>query len=740
MPNYSPYSAKPESYTSVEDGISIQHIFNTMLEKAWLIALCVLLLAGAAVFYCWKSQILYTSQTVIQVEQQESTVIDDAGQKGEDLKADALLKTFEQNLIADSLFERVIKANNLQDDPTFALRVAGKKPPMSQLVRMLEQRVDAKARRGTRLIDIWVDDTDPDRAQRLADSLVEQFDEMNFEIRSASSKTENDFLQGEAKRLGKQLEQSQAALQAYRVEHNAISLSNTQDITSEKLKDLNQRLTDAQSVAGKLEGDLDAVERSNKNVDQLLSIQSIATAPDVLDVKRRIVDQQGQIASIATRYKPKHPKYIEAAGQLQALKDELSRTVLKVADSFTSQLAAAKDNEAKLQAALDAQSKEAANLNDLQGPYSVLSRQVEANQKLYDEVVNQQNQTEVSKAFEGSSFRIIQPAQKPTFQSWPKTKLIITLAVVVGFMIGFALTFLLSTTDTTLRTVDQVEQVTSMSAIGAIPLMERSRKAAAKQPSKLKILIRSLLPFLGRSANPERTLVLVKQPASAVSEAFRTLRTNLGLELTGTESQSILFTSAIPAEGKTFCSSNYAVSLAQMNLRTLIVDCDLRRPAVAKAFNISNDDQPGLGQYLQGSAKWEEIVRKSEVQNLDIITVGKLLSNPSETLASQAMQDFIALAKTKYDRVVLDTAPVNAVSDTLLFASHANIVCLVIKAASTPRRAVQRAVQVIRQAKGKFSGVVLNQLPIHSGLGYYYYYSSGSYGEGVYGSGAVRTS
>jgi capsular exopolysaccharide synthesis family protein len=739
MANYS-YTPGRERNASVEDGISIHQIFNTMLEKAWLIALCVLFFVGIAIFYVWKSDVLYTAHTVIQVDQQEQDVITSDGQKGEDLKTDTALKTYEQNLVTDNLFEKLISANNLQNDPTFYPRTQGQKPGMSQLLRILENRVDAKARRGTRLIDIWVDDTDPNRAQVLANSLVEQFGIMNFQLRSGSDSQARDFLEKEKARLAAQLEASDKALQAYKSQNNAISLSDKQDITVQKLKEISQQYTEAQAATSKLEADLAAVQRSPNDYNQLLAIPSISTAQDVLDVKRKIVDQQTLIASLKNRYKPKHPKYIEAQSQLNSLQAELQRTVLKVAETFTNQLDTARDNENRLKESLQNQEKVAQDLNQLSVRYNVLQRQVDADQKLYDEVVKQLNQTTVTTAFEGTSFRPVQPAMKPTFQSWPKTKLIITLAVVVGFLLGFALTFLISTADTTLRTVDQVEQVTMMSAIGAIPLMERSRKAADKQPSKLKILIRSFLPFLGRSADPDRTLVLLKQPASAVSESFRTLRTNLALEINGSESQSILFTSAIPAEGKTFCSSNYAVSLAQMSLRTLIVDCDLRRPAVAKAFNIVNDDQPGLGQYLQGSAKWEEILRKSEIANLDIITVGKLLTNPAETLASQAMQDFIAFAKSKYDRVILDTAPVNAVSDTLLFASQANTVCLVIKAASTPRRAVQRAVQVLKQAKANFAGVILNQLPIHSGLGYYYYYSSGSYGEGVYGAGSAKSS
>jgi len=738
MPSYS-YTPGREGYPSVEDGVSIQHILNTMLEKAWLIALCVLLFVGAAVFHVWKSEVLYTAHTVIQVEQQEESVIDANGDKGEDLKTDALLKTYEQNLVTDALFEKVIRANNLQDDPTFCVTADGKKPGMPQLLRTLQKRVDAKARRGTRLIDIWVDDTDPTRAQLLANSLVDQFQKMNSELRAGSTVATHEFLQKEAQVLAEQLEKSDEDLQRYKEENNAISLDEKQDITNEKLKEINEKYTEAKTARIRLEADLEAVQRNPDDTNKLLAIPSIATASDVLDVKRRIVDENTELASISKRYKPKHPKYVQAQGQLESLQQELKATVRKVADTFSSQLQTARDNETKLENALHEQERAAGDLNKLAVRYNVLQRKVDANQKLYDDVFQRLNQTEVTKAFEGSTFRPVQPALKPSYPSSPRTKLIITLAVVVGFLLGFALTFLLSTTDTTLRTVDQVEQVTTMSAIGAIPLMERSRRAAARQPSKLKILIRSFLPFLSRSKNSERQLVMVKQPESAVSEAFRTLRTNLALEISGSESKTILFTSAIPAEGKTFCSSNYAVSLAQMNLRTLIVDCDLRRPAVAKAFGIDNEDRPGLGQYLQGSAKWEEIVRKSEVANLDIITVGKLLTNPAETLASQAMQDFIILAKSKYERVVLDTAPVNAVSDTLLFASQANTVCLVIKAASTPRRAVQRALQVLKQAKAKFAGVILNQLPIHSGLGYYYYYSSGSYGEGVYGAGAAKT-
>jgi succinoglycan biosynthesis transport protein ExoP len=202
-----------------------------------------------------------------------------------------------------------------------------------------------------------------------------------------------------------------------------------------------------------------------------------------------------------------------------------------------------------------------------------------------------------------------------------------------------------------------------------------------------------------------------------------------------------LFTSAVPSEGKTFSSLNYSASLAQQGLRTLLIDADLRKPAVQDYFG-SNGDLGGVTDYLTGQKKFGEIVQTSKLERLSYITAGTTAPNPAELLAQGGFSGLLDEAVKHFDRVVVDSAPIHAVSDTLLLVANVQTVCIVARAAKTPRKSIQRAIYLVQKAGGPVAGIVLNRLPRRGGAGYGYYYNAyydysyyGKYSKkGVYGA------
>jgi capsular exopolysaccharide synthesis family protein len=199
------------------------------------------------------------------------------------------------------------------------------------------------------------------------------------------------------------------------------------------------------------------------------------------------------------------------------------------------------------------------------------------------------------------------------------------------------------------------------------------------------------------------------------------------------ERRTFMFTSAVPAEGKSFCASNYAVTLAQQGLRTLIMDCDLRKPALGEVF-LENKKWPGVTDVLVGQATIEQVTVATAVPNLFIITAGSRAPNPSELLSNPSFPRLIKDLEKHFDRIIIDTAPILAVSDPLLIVPHVSTVVMVVRAHKTPRNAVQRAKDALAKTGRSASGIVLNRLPATSG-GYYYYYYAGHYGaKGVYGA------
>jgi succinoglycan biosynthesis transport protein ExoP len=234
-------------------------------------------------------------------------------------------------------------------------------------------------------------------------------------------------------------------------------------------------------------------------------------------------------------------------------------------------------------------------------------------------------------------------------------------------------------------------------------------------------------------------LFLNHDAKSPAAEAFRTLRTSVTMLGRPEARRTFLFTSAIPQEGKTFCSLNFSLALAQQGLNTVVIDGDLRRPAIEKALAPDSPRRTGVTDYLTGACTLDQIIHETGQKNLHYIPAGTLAPNPAELLAQGNLDNLIEEALLRFDRVVVDSAPVHAVSDTLLMLKKVQTVCLVVRACKTPRKAVGRARELLEKAQAPLAGVILNLQPrrrLSPGYDPYYSYSyDGKYSDkGVYGS------
>ena len=251
-----------------------------------------------------------------------------------------------------------------------------------------------------------------------------------------------------------------------------------------------------------------------------------------------------------------------------------------------------------------------------------------------------------------------------------------------------------------------------------------------------------VVPVMHEARNAKRPIMVSEDRESPGAEAFRTLRVSLSMLGKAEARKVFLFTSAIPAEGKTFSSLNYSAILAQQGLRTLLIDADLRKPSVEEYFGTNGNHSIGVTDYLTGQKKFDDIVQTSKIEHLSYITAGTTAPNPAELLAQGGFPSLLDEAVKHFDRVIVDSAPIHAVSDTLLLVEHVQTVCIVARAAKTPRKSIQRAIHLLRKAGGPVAGIVLNRLPRRGGLGYGYYYNDyydysyhGKYAQkGVYGA------
>src|SRR5258707_1482398 len=353
----------------------------------------------------------------------------------------------------------------------------------------------------------------------------------------------------------------------------------------------------------------------------------------------------------------------------------------------------AKETEAKLTTALQEQEQVALELNKIAIPYNVLVREQESDRALYESVLKRMKETNVSKDVEENNIRVVETPLVQNRPAKPHYLKILALALLGGSVLGCGLVVGIDMADRSIRSVNDVEEVLRLPVL---PLVARyKRRHLDKEP------------------------VVNARPGSHEAEAFRSLRTALSFLGQQKNSKAVLFTSANPGEGKTYCSLNCGAALAQLGLRTLLIDADLRRPNLTKAL-LADIKTPGLSACLTGNAASLDCCRPTATENLFILGAGERVSNPAELLASGDLVGLLKEAMLYFDRVVIDSAPINAVSDTQLIAKEIESVCLVIRAGKTPRRAIVRACGLLERATHNPDAVVLNRVERRSRDDYYF--------------------
>lgn len=694
--------------------LDLHGIIRLVLDKSWLIVSCVVLAVIFAAIYVQRAPRIYEATTTVQVEQEEQKVIKVEQVVSEDLRGLEILNTIAQKLRNLGLLEEVLEANNMLPPVGASVTNASGILTREEIISRFEKSVKTSLRRNTRLIDISVRNADRRIAARLANSLVESYLGQDTRQQQTTTAGAGKFLLEEAARLKKKLETSEQALQDYRREVGSVSLAQNQDIISPALQDLNKRLTQSTADVIQSQGAYQDSLKMGTNIADLLAYPQIAADPDVSTIAAAIARLENDFAVIRQRYREKHPKYILAASSLDGLKEQLAATVLKVKDRIQQTLHITYETAFTAQQGLkkelqDTESK-VMQLSDKGVRFNVLSREVASDRVLFDSVINRLNETSLTAQIAPERIRVIQPALVPEKPASPKIKLIFALALFGGLALGLGISFVLYSIDTSFRTVEEVEHHLGLPVLGSVPKLPQPKTGE------------------GRGK-----LVATEDSNSMGAEVFRTLRTTLSMLGREQDRRIYLFTSSLASEGKTFTSVNYAVSLAQQGLRTLLIDIDLRRPMIEEFFLGKDSHLPGITDYFLGHKKLNELWRPhKDVPNLSWLPAGSTVPNPSELLTQADFKKLLADVLSQFDRVVIDTAPVLPVSDTLLLVEKVQTVVLVVQGCKTPRKAVARSLQLLKNANAPIGGVVLNLLPHRRHSGYYYSYYHG-YGYGHYG-------
>jgi polysaccharide biosynthesis transport protein len=722
---------KPEHKESL-DLREVIHLFRDHFGK---IFVCVALGVSLALFYLHHAKPVFTSSALLEVSQMATQ-----GNAPTEIETSELLKTVELKLASQSVLLAVIKANGLTEDPEFTSTITGIFPPDAkpiqwlagvlvsvgadglaaklvgqpaapgavtsdaELVRRFDAKVDVHVMRGSRLIALRVQDHSPERAKLLATAIVDEFFSQSRDARRKDTSSSQELLIAEVKRVGEDFRVSQEKLEAYRAKFNAVSLAERQNIVVERLRELNQQVAAAKNSRLAREAELAQVNRlTDAAPEQLLSVRGIADLPEILDLRKQATLKEGDVATLAQRYGPLHPTMVQAKSELSELKSSFHNAIRKATNRIRESHESAKAVEQSLEVALAEQEKAALELDRIAIPYNALEREAQANGEMYRKVLDELNRSSVARGLTSSNdvngvdIRVVEPPLVPIAPSRPRRDLLLAISVATGLFLGCGLALGARALDTSVSSVDAAEATLGLPVLATVPRSRHHRLS--------------------------RRPVVLRYPASAQAESFRSLRTALSLS-GDEEARCVLFTSALPGEGKSFCALNCAGAYAQQGMRTLLIDADLRRPSLQPLFSDAGDG-PSLTACLRDSSLFPKAIQRTSIENLYQLGDWRHEPGSAELMAQTGMREILERAAASFNRVVIDSAPLMAVSDTLYLAQNVSTICLVIYAGKTPRRMAKRALKMLEDvSRRSATGLVLNKIKNRGAAEHYYYYNA----------------
>jgi capsular exopolysaccharide synthesis family protein len=627
---------------------------------------------------------------------------------------DDYIQTQVRILQSDDLAMQTVRALRLYEDPQFAVRPAGSNAnaPFTtteelRLIDAFHRHLAVSVVRNSRLVEVRFESTVPKQAADAVNTLSDLYVENNFRKKYESAMQASDWMANQLRELKVKMEQSHEALVKYERENQIFALDQGQNVTVSKLADLNKTLTDAEADRMGKESQYQLVQ--THRLDDLAAVMQNGMI-------QQLQQQRSQAASTLAEERgtlgPKHPKVMQSERQLQELDAQLEAQKQAVAARIQSDYQAALSREQLLRKAFDQQKNEANTLNSKLVEYSLLRRDYETNQQLYEGLLQRLKEAGIASGLRSSNIHVVDRARPPISPVRPRKSLNLMLSLIVGLALGCALALFNEYLDNSVKIPEDVEQLVNQPVLGIIPAVS----SVAAYPRR-KPLPRTVA---GSSATSE--LATVSQPQSVVSEAYRALRTSILLSTSRHAPQLILISSGQPREGKTTTALNLAITLAQRGDRVVLIDTDLRRPRIHRSFQMSNDR--GLSTFLTSQAAAEDLARPvRQVPNLFVITSGPTPPNPAELLSSEPLEVLFAELRRHFDFIVLDSPPAITVADSLILAAHADGVMLVVHGGVTTRETLRHTTKLMTSVNARLLGVVLNNVDVRS-VDYKYYYSN----------------
>ncbi len=684
-------------------------------KRKWILAAAIVVAAGYGLYKAYTQARIFDASAKIEVRSGASQEfkVDPVQALGSDsgsskMAAEVVI------LQSDSLLLTVAREMNLANNPDF---LGGVKPTVYQSLDNLTVR-EATLNRfhsnlkiqlvpKTDIIKIEYSSLSASLSADIVNRLVADYIQRSYETRYLSTQRVSQWLSGQLDDLKRQVETSQEKMIDLQRKLGMLGFDPSKNQNATTLEDLSVAVAQARINRILAESRYREMSSMDPNsIEDSLDSSHGATPPALTQLRTNISTAKAALADLQATLGPNHPQVRAQKAQLEALQKEQDSEQNRLLAQARENFVIAKASEDRILESLDTQKAEAYKMRDDLVEYTLRQREFESNRTLYEGLLQRLRTAGVEAGLESLEIDIVDPAvpaAAPTLK--PKSTIVIT-ALIVGSLAGIIIAFILESLDTGIKSISDVESITQLPSLAIVPRAKRAAEGA-----------------VGATV-AQRNLDTISSPKSQFSEAIRSLRTSLLLSTTGRPPKYILFTSATPAEGKTTISTNSSVVLAQGGTRVLLIDADMRRPAVHPRFGLSG--KIGLSTLLTGGSTFAQTIQNvPEVPSLDIIASGPVPPFPAELLGSDAMRAMLTSAAETYQYIVIDSPPILSVTDGVILAREADAVVLVVRHGKSSKHIIRRARDLLVRAGAPITGIVLNAVDLNSPEYQGYYGQSG---------------
>jgi polysaccharide biosynthesis transport protein len=691
-----------ERRTLSQSQLSLPEIWQTLAKRKVAIlvftAIVFVLVAG----YTFSRTPVYEGVARLQIDPTRSSTLGlDDGDKTMSTDPDSRVRTEVAIIQSNTVAMQVITSMKLYSNSHFTIAtdqiVTGVHDPgeltATQRHRLLERfhdNLSVKVLPTTQVVEIRFRSPDPVIATETPNSVIDEYMQRNFHTRVDGTAEVSQWLSKQMEDVRASTTAAQEKLAEFQKKHNLLGTDESNNTVTDRLKQLNEELTQAEADRILKEGRYRLARSGNPEL-----VDSRTPNPTLQTLRTQEAELQAQYAQLNAKFGSAYPKVRELQSQLENLNVAINDEVLKIRTRLGNEYDAAAKAEAMIHGDFEKQKEETYKLNENVSQYAILKHEVESGQRLYDTLQLKVKEAGVTSGLTSSYISVVDRAQLPDKPVEPRKALYLALGLSTGLFGGIVLGLVLDSFDDSLRTSEEIEALTALPELVSIPFLSPLAKKNHKRLSPAGLL--------GLQDSELNSLFMTSHGPEA--EAYRALGSVILLSCLDNPPKVLVVTSAMPGEGKSTISCNLAAALAQRGRRVLLVDADLRSASIQSQLGL----RPGLNTvFATGPTQYSWYQPIKSLPTLHVVPTGFRPTDPDEIADPGRIKELLQGWSAEYDHVIIDTPPVLLFADVLVMAARADAVILVTRAGVSRAKATLRARDVLSRSGSNILGFVLN--------------------------------